>query len=127
AFAIPAQNSSISVSRIICMRSPPLHSTARGLNRHPEPGFVSTGTPDILTSKAMPAPPEDASASSTSAAATEAPAKKRRMSNGQRLLFFLTAWLIVLMPFLFWWNTWFGRQLSDKQITEYLRDDKHPR
>lgn len=31
------------------------------------------------------------------------------------------------MPFLFWWNTWFGRQLSDKQITEYLRDDKHPR
>jgi biotin carboxyl carrier protein len=31
------------------------------------------------------------------------------------------------MPFLFWWNTWFGRQLSDKQITEYLQDEKHPR
>ena len=49
------------------------------------------------------------------------------MSTRNRLLFFLTGWLIVLMPFLFWWNTWFGRQLSDKQIAEYLRDDKHPR
>ena len=49
------------------------------------------------------------------------------MSPRNRFLFFLTAWLIVLMPFLFWWNTWFGRQLSDKQITEYLQDEKHPR
>jgi biotin carboxyl carrier protein len=49
------------------------------------------------------------------------------MSARNRLLFFVTAWLIVLMPFLFWWNTWFGRQLSDKQITEYLQDEKHPR
>jgi biotin carboxyl carrier protein len=49
------------------------------------------------------------------------------MSTRNRLLFFLTAWLIVLMPFLFWWNTWFGRQLSGKQIVEYLNDDKHPR
>ena len=31
------------------------------------------------------------------------------------------------MPFLFWWNTWFGRQLSDKQLHEYLQDDKKPR
>jgi len=50
-----------------------------------------------------------------------------RMSTRNRLLFFVTAWLIVLMPFLFWWNTWFGRQISDKQIGEYLNDDKHPR
>ncbi len=49
------------------------------------------------------------------------------MSTRNRLLFFLIAWLIVLMPFLFWWNTWFGRQLSDKQLAEYLNDDKHPR
>jgi biotin carboxyl carrier protein len=53
--------------------------------------------------------------------------KSRHMSARNRLLFFATAWLIVLMPFLFWWNTWFGRQLSDKQITEYLQDEKHPR
>jgi len=49
------------------------------------------------------------------------------MSPRNRALFFLTAWLIVLMPFLFWWNTWFGRQLPDRQITEYLQDEKRPR
>jgi hypothetical protein len=50
-----------------------------------------------------------------------------KMSPRNRALFFVTAWLIVLMPFLFWWNTWFGRQLPDKEITEYLQDEKHPR
>jgi len=50
-----------------------------------------------------------------------------RMSTRNRVLFLLTGWLIVLMPFLFWWNTWFGRQLSGQQITEYLHDDKKPR
>jgi biotin carboxyl carrier protein len=55
------------------------------------------------------------------------PPPRHRMSTRNRLLFFLTAWLIVLMPFLFWWSTWFGRQLSTKQMGEYLNDDKHPR
>lgn len=50
-----------------------------------------------------------------------------RMSTRNRLLFFATAWAIVLMPFLFWWSTWFGRRLSDTKITEYLNDDRHPR
>jgi len=50
-----------------------------------------------------------------------------KMSARNRALIFLTAWLIVLMPLLFWWNTWFGRRLPDSQITEYLQDDKHPR
>jgi hypothetical protein len=50
-----------------------------------------------------------------------------KMSPRNRALFFVTAWLIVLMPFLFWWNTWFGRRLPDKQISEYLQDEKHPR
>jgi biotin carboxyl carrier protein len=49
------------------------------------------------------------------------------MSTRNRLLFLFTGWLIVLMPFLFWWSTWFGRQLSEKQLTEYLQDQKHPR
>ena len=49
------------------------------------------------------------------------------MSARTRFLVYLTAWLIVLLPFLFWWNTWFGRQLSDQQITEYLQDERHPR
>src|SRR5579863_3709104 len=52
---------------------------------------------------------------------------KARMSTRNRILFCFTAWLIVLMPFLFWWNTWFGRQLSDTQLTEYLHDEKKPR
>jgi hypothetical protein len=62
----------------------------------------------------------------TSVAVPQA-APKRGMSRTQKILFFVTGWLIVLMPFLFWWNTWFGRQLSDQQLTTYLRDDKKPR
>jgi hypothetical protein len=53
--------------------------------------------------------------------------KKPGMSRTQKLLFFVTAWLICLMPFLFWWNTWFGRKLSDQQLNEYLHDTKKPR
>src|SRR2546425_1515739 len=52
---------------------------------------------------------------------------QHKMSARSRFLIFLTAWLIVLMPFLFWWNTWFGRRLTDKQVTEFLNDEKHPR
>jgi len=52
---------------------------------------------------------------------------KPGMSRTQKLLFFLTAWLICLMPFLFWWNTWFGRKLSDQQLNEYLHDTKKAR
>lgn len=52
---------------------------------------------------------------------------KRGMSRNHKILFFVTGWLIVLMPFLFWWNTWFGRHLSDQQLNEYLHDDKKPR
>src|SRR5208337_5649528 len=52
---------------------------------------------------------------------------KPGMSRTQKFLFFVTAWLICLMPFLFWWNTWFGRKLSDQQLTEYLHDTKKPR
>jgi len=65
-----------------------------------------------------------------SALASSAPPSthtRPRMSTRNRVLFLLTGWLIVMMPFLFWWNTWFGRTLSDKQLTEYLHDEKHPR
>jgi hypothetical protein len=55
------------------------------------------------------------------------PKPRNRMSTRNKALFFLTAWLIVLMPFLFWWNTWFGRPLSDAKLAEYLKDEKHPR
>jgi len=65
--------------------------------------------------------------STDNSAAAPAPSASHKMSARSRFLFFLTAWLIVLMPFLFWWNTWFGRGLSDTQITAYLQDDKRPR
>ena len=58
---------------------------------------------------------------------TPATKPKRSITRTQKILFFVTGWLIVLMPFLFWWNTWFGRHLSDQQVTEYLHDDKKPR
>src|SRR6267154_1648639 len=59
---------------------------------------------------------------------TTAEAKpRRRISTSQRLLIIATAWLICLMPFLFWWSTWFGRPLSDRQLNDYLEDNKHPR
>lgn len=71
----------------------------------------------------------ETSAAGNSSAAPGVPPQKSAhgMSTRTRLLFYLTAWLIVLLPFLFWWNTWFGRQLPDKQVTEYLRDDQRPR
>jgi len=55
------------------------------------------------------------------------PKPQHSMLRTHKILFFATGWLIVLMPFLFWWNTWFGRHLSDQQMTEYLHDDKKPR
>jgi biotin carboxyl carrier protein len=75
----------------------------------------------------MSALPDSPQETSLPDAETVTPPAKRRMSTRNRLLFFFTAWLIVFMPFLFWWNTWFGRQLSDKQLQEYLQDDKKPR
>lgn len=55
------------------------------------------------------------------------PKLKRSMSRTQKILFFVVGWLIVLMPFLFWWSTWFGRPLSDQQLNEYLHDNNKPR
>jgi biotin carboxyl carrier protein len=60
-------------------------------------------------------------------AATSAVPPKPRMSTRNRLLFYAVAWFIVLLPFLFWRSTWFGRPLSDSQISEYLRDESKPR
>ncbi len=54
-------------------------------------------------------------------------ADQRRLRTRNRLLFFIIVWLIVLMPFLFWRATWFGRPLSDQQITKNLGDNEHPR
>jgi len=39
----------------------------------------------------------------------------------------LFAFLLVLFPFLFWYNTWFGRPLSDTDIDRYFADTPKPR
>ena len=33
----------------------------------------------------------------------------------------------MLVPFLFWQQTWFGKPLTDEQVSEYLADREHPR
>jgi len=39
----------------------------------------------------------------------------------------IVAALFIIVPFLAWYTTWFGRDLSDDKITEYLADEKNPR
>ena len=35
--------------------------------------------------------------------------------------------LFIIVPFLTWYTTWFGRDLSDEEIAKYLADEKNPR
>ena len=73
-----------------------------------------------------PIDPSEAETTEISAApAAETP--RKRMSKGMRFLFFLTAWFIVLLPFLFWRSTWFGRSLSDSEISQYFAENDKPR
>ncbi len=39
----------------------------------------------------------------------------------------LFAFALVLLPFLFWYQTWFGRKLTDSQIDRYFADGSNPR
>ena len=88
---------------------------------------AATASGIVFVDSGMSALPDSAQETSLPDTEVVLPPAKPRMSTRNRLLFFATGWLIVLMPFLFWWNTWFGRQLSDKQLAEYLQDDKKPR
>jgi biotin carboxyl carrier protein len=51
-------------------------------------------------------------------------AKQRRPSN---FWLIIVAALFILVPFLTWYFTWFGRGLSDQDIASYLADEKNPR
>src|SRR6267142_3967184 len=51
------------------------------------------------------------------------PPKPRRAS----LPLIIVAALFIIVPFLTWYGTWFGRNLSDEQISAYLADEKNPR
>jgi len=52
------------------------------------------------------------------------PAAKRVRASGPILIL---AILFVVASFLTWYFTWFGRDLSDVDISKYLVDEKHPR
>jgi biotin carboxyl carrier protein len=51
----------------------------------------------------------------------------RRPGKRAYLLITAFAFLLVLFPFLFWYSTWFGRKLTDRQIDEYFADTSKPR
>lgn len=55
------------------------------------------------------------------AAAT--PPKRRRASWPLIVI----AALFIVVPFLTWYGTWFGRDLSDEEIARYLAEEKNPR
>jgi biotin carboxyl carrier protein len=48
----------------------------------------------------------------------------KRRSN---IWLIIVAALFIIVPFLTWYGTWFGRELSDEDITKYLADEKNPR
>lgn len=52
------------------------------------------------------------------------PQAKRRRSS---LPILILAVLFVSATFLTWYYTWFGRDLTDQEISTYLADEKHPR
>ena len=50
--------------------------------------------------------------------------RSRRPSN---VWLIIVAALFIIVPFLTWYGTWFGRDLSDADISKYLADEKNPR
>lgn len=56
-------------------------------------------------------------------AQTTGPASFRRMT----LPLMILAALFIVVPFMFWHGTWFGRALSDDEIARYLDDNNKPR
>lgn len=50
--------------------------------------------------------------------------RPRRPSN---FWLIIVAALFIIVPFLTWYGTWFGRELSDDDIAKYLAEEKSPR
>jgi hypothetical protein len=61
------------------------------------------------------------------AATRQAPGAHRRPGRRAYFLITLFALALVLFPFLFWYQTWFGRQLSDADLDQYFADTRKPR
>lgn len=50
--------------------------------------------------------------------------KKPRLSM---IVILVVAWVVTLLPFLFWRTTWFGGKLNNQQTAQFLSDGIHPR
>jgi biotin carboxyl carrier protein len=74
-------------------------------------------------------PGRESGATSQSNAETAAAAKPPAKGMAKRWLFaiLILTFLFVLMPYLFWQATWFGRPLDDGQMAKAFADTKHPR
>jgi hypothetical protein len=59
-----------------------------------------------------------------SASLVAAPRPARRPSN---IWLIIVAGLFIVVPFLTWYFTWFGRELSEQDLITYLADEKNPR
>jgi hypothetical protein len=68
-----------------------------------------------------------ANTSETPPAFPSAVPAKPGMSKRWMLIVLALTFLFVLMPFLFWQATWFGRPLADDQIEKAVNDRDHPR
>jgi biotin carboxyl carrier protein len=52
---------------------------------------------------------------------------KRKPSRKYPWAILVVIVLFVIIPFISWYGTWFGRPLSDSKMTEYLHDQNKPR
>ena len=73
--------------------------------------------------------PENPPAPQETVETPAAPTAKPSTGLGRRWTFgiLIVAFLFVLMPFLFWQATWFGRPLTDEEIGKNLADAEHLR
>ena len=71
------------------------------------------------------APPPDSPAPGRDA--SPPPPAKKSLSPRATLAILGVVLLFVLMPYLFWQASWFGRPLTDAQLGKYLADTDHPR
>jgi hypothetical protein len=54
-------------------------------------------------------------------------APKPQLKRRSNIWLIIVAALFIIVPFLTWYGTWFGRELSDEDIATYLADEKKPR
>jgi hypothetical protein len=69
--------------------------------------------------------PETPQSSPAPTSAAKPPAKA--MAKRWLFVILILTFLFVLMPYLFWQATWFGRPLDDGQMAKAFADTKHPR